>query len=598
MQEKIKNILLYAGTDRETYEKVKPRLTEVNRLSLSLYPMMASLISVILYGLSFINTALESSRNCYYFVWGFCVLFFVLSNTLLKRKPALTTPAVCVFATMVLCTCAAYGTVIEPHRESLTFAIMIFAMPLLFIDNALHNVILILGNLTLYVIAASLTQDADVLAFNLTIIVPFTLFGLFITCFLVNKKIQSFILQDKTAMMEEIMKLNTEMEKARNQAEESNAAKTSFLFNMSHDIRTPMNAIIGFTNLLRKHQEEQDKREDYLKKIESSSNVLLSIINNVLEMARIEKGAIVVEETEWSVEQFDDTLYSIFHEMMTQKGITYTHQIDVQHHHMLCDITKVREVFINILSNAYKYTNTGGSISMQISEIPCEREGYAMYRTTIADTGIGMSEEFLPHLFEEFAREKNTTDNKIEGTGLGMPIVKRLLDLMGGVINVQSQQGVGTTVTITLSHKIQENAEQTYHVKGTLSDSYFQGKRILLAEDNELNAEIAIEILCEVGLVIEHAEDGVKCVQMLQEKSAGYYDAILMDIQMPNMNGYEATLNIRRLPDTVKSQIPILAMTANAFEEDKREALRVGMNGHLAKPINVTELIKMLAQTI
>ena len=381
-------------------------------------------------------------------------------------------------------------------------------------------------------------------------------------------------------------------------ANAANAAKSAFLFNMSHDIRTPMNAIIGFRDLLEKHQEEPEKRADYLRKIEDASNVLLSIINNVLEMARIEKGTLEIDETAWSAEQFNDTLYSVFQEMMVQKGIEFTRQIVVSHHYVFCDPIKLREIFLNVLSNAYKYTNPGGKVNMRLEEIPSDREGYALYRTTISDTGVGISEEFLPHIFEEFSRESNTTDNKIEGTGLGMPIVKRLVELLNGTIEVKSEKGVGTTVMITLPHRIAEKSNLVMHEGVELDPKLFLGKRILLAEDNELNAEIAIEILREAGFVIERAEDGAACVDMLKRASSGYYDLILMDIQMPNMNGYDATRTIRALQDSAKAGIPILAMTANAFEEDKREAYRSGMNGHLAKPINVRELMKELAKLL
>ena len=364
------------------------------------------------------------------------------------------------------------------------------------------------------------------------------------------------------------------------------------------DEGTPMNAIIGFTDLLKKHQEEPEKRADYLRKIDDASTVLLSIINNVLEMARIEKGTLEIDETAWSAEQFNDTLYSVFHEMMVQKGIEFTRQIVVNHHYVFCDPIKLREVFLNILSNAYKYTNPGGKVNMHLEEIPSDREGYALYQTTITDTGIGMSEDFLPHIFEEFSREHNTTDNKIEGTGLGMPIVKRLVEFMDGTIEVKSEKGVGTTVVVTLPHRIAEKSNLITHAGVELDPKLFRGKRILLAEDNELNAEIAVEILKEAGFVIERAADGQVCVDMLKMAPSGYYDLILMDIQMPNMNGYDATREIRALQDSGKANIPVLAMTANAFAEDVQASLDAGMNGHLSKPIVMDEVVKAIVRNI
>jgi signal transduction histidine kinase len=407
---------------------------------------------------------------------------------------------------------------------------------------------------------------------------------------------------EQEAQLEEIIALNEELEdrqekleEACEQAESANQAKTTFLFNMSHDIRTPMNAIIGFTGLLDKHQEEPEKRADYLKKIQDSSSVLLSIINNVLEMARIEKGMLKSDEAAWSAEQFNDTLYSVFQDMMKEKGIEFTRCIEVEHEYVFCDPIKLREVFLNILSNAYKYTESGGKVHMHLMEIPCEREGYVTYKTVISDTGIGMSEEFLPHIFEEFARENNTTDNKIEGTGLGMPIVKRLVEFMDGEIQVESKKGEGSKFTVFIPHRIAERKDLTDHQGVELSPELFEGKRILLAEDNDLNAEIAEEILREAGFELERAVDGLNCVRMVERAEDDYYDVILMDIQMPNMNGYEASKIIRAMTNPKKNSIPIIAMTANAFEEDKREAIKCGMNGHLGKPVNVRALMKELS---
>lgn len=401
--------------------------------------------------------------------------------------------------------------------------------------------------------------------------------------------------RDIDEMLKKEETLKNDLELARKAAEDANQAKTSFLFNMSHDIRTPMNAIIGFRNLLEKYQDDPVRRADYLKKIEESSSVLLSIINNVLEMARIEKGTIILDEIAWSAEQMSDTLYSVFIDLMDQKNIKFTHEVRVTNQFIYCDTTKMREVFLNIISNAYKYTKAGGSVHMLLEELPSDREGYAIYRTTISDTGIGMAKDYLPHLFEEFSREHNTTDNKIEGTGLGMSIVKRLVDLMGGTIEVTSEQGVGTTFVVTIPHRIAQRTDLASSIKADESNFNFEGKRILLAEDNDLNAEIATEILAELQLQVERAEDGQVVVDMLQKAPSGYYDLILMDVQMPNMDGYAATRCIRRLTDSAKASIPIIALTANAFEEDRREVFNSGMDNHLAKPINVSELIKTMA---
>jgi len=383
-------------------------------------------------------------------------------------------------------------------------------------------------------------------------------------------------------------------------AQMANEAKTSFLFNMSHDIRTPMNAIMGFRDLLEKHQDDPERRANYLQNIKDASSVLLSIINNVLEMARIEKGTLKVEEAAWDAQAFNDTLFDVFPELMASKNITFTREIKVQHPHVYCDPMKTREIFLNILSNAYKYTGRGGHVHMRVVEVASDREGWANYQTTISDTGIGMSPEFLPHIFEEFAREYNTTERKVEGTGLGMPIVKRLVEILGGSIEVYSEKGVGTTFIVTLPHRIVEGSseQQLVETKTSLDEISFDGKRILMAEDNDLNAEISTEILQSLGFEIERVANGQECVEMMTQARPNHYDIILMDIQMPVMNGYEATQAIRKLEDPRRAGIPIVALTANAFEEDKRNALEAGMNAHLAKPLDISVLITTLQQVL
>ena len=388
------------------------------------------------------------------------------------------------------------------------------------------------------------------------------------------------------------------LEEAKRAAIEANRAKSTFLFNMSHDIRTPMNAIIGFTGLLEKHQDEPGRRNDYLNKLKEASALLLGLINNVLEMSRIEKGHLDLDIQAWGVEQMYDSFCSVFLDMMVQKGITFCHSMDVEHEFLFCDPIKVRDVIMNLISNAYKYTPRGGKVELYIHQYPCEEEGYVMMETIVKDNGRGISAEFLPHLFEEFTREHSTTDIKVEGTGLGMPIVKNLLDLMGGTIEVESAPGKGTTFKVYLKHRIAQKSDLLNVDMPDLSDVDFKGRRILLAEDNDLNAEIAIEILKDVGLVVDRANDGLQCVEMMEAAPSGYYDLVLMDIQMPRMNGYEATRIIRQMDDKVKANVTILAMTANAFEEDKREAIKSGMNAHLSKPIEVDKLVKTLKRSL
>ena len=395
-------------------------------------------------------------------------------------------------------------------------------------------------------------------------------------------------------------RINLALKTAVEAAENASKAKSTFLSNMSHDIRTPMNAIIGFTELLEKHLDDQELSRSYIKKIQTSNDFLLSLINNVLEMARIESGKTTLDESCWNAYTFNDSLFSLFDSQMQEKGIRFTRSSQVEHADVICDETKLREVFLNILSNALKYTPAGGTVSMRLTEIPSDRPGYAVYQTVIEDNGIGMSEEFLPHLFEEFTRERSSTESRVGGTGLGMPIVKKLVDLMQGTIEVESEIGRGTKITVTLPHRIAINRDPAQNIEN--SHAYdaecFKGKRILLAEDNELNAEIAITILEEAGFLVEHAADGVICVDMMEKADAGYYDLILMDIQMPNMDGYKATKTIRQFSDKKKADIAIVAMTANAFEEDKKDAYQAGMNWHIAKPIIVEELMSALAEIL
>ncbi|MDO4460693.1 MAG: ATP-binding protein [Clostridia bacterium] len=382
-------------------------------------------------------------------------------------------------------------------------------------------------------------------------------------------------------------------------AEAANEAKSAFLFNMSHDIRTPMNAIIGFTELMKKHLDDKELIERYLGKIETANEFLLSLINNVLELARIESGKEYLDENPHFAPGFISQIMDFMEPQMEKKGLSFIYTTNLIHKNVFFDDTKIREIFLNIIGNAVKYTPDGGSVTVSVEEIPCDKEGTALYKTIISDTGIGMSDKFLPHLFDEFVRAQNTTDSGIEGTGLGMPIVKKLVDLMHGTIEVESEPGKGTTFTLLIPHRIAENTiTEQIDSKKSVDLREFAGRRILLAEDNELNAEIAMSILEENGFVVEHAVNGVMCVNKLEKSEPGYYDLILMDIQMPDMNGYEASRRIRNLNDEYKSCIPIIAMTANAFEEDRKHAFEAGMNAHLAKPIDIQELLTALSMAL
>ena len=397
-------------------------------------------------------------------------------------------------------------------------------------------------------------------------------------------------------------KLNDKLEIALKKAEDASLAKTRFLNNMSHDIRTPMNAILGYAQLMVNELKGKNLPEisEYLKKLQQSGNLLLSIINNVLDMAQIESGRMEIDENYGRIEDIRQTLFEIFGDEAKKKNLVLQYTINVEHENILTDTTKVKEIFVNILSNAIKYTSSGGSVKVSVDELPCDEDGYMMVRTRVSDTGIGMSQEYLTNIFEAFTREQNTTKSKIAGTGLGMSIVKKYVDLLGGTINVESELGKGSTFTVTLKHRI---ADESYYVKKYIEESgtgseILEGRNILLAEDNDLNAEIAEAILESAGLKIERVEDGIQCVNRIEKMPADTYDMILMDIQMPQMDGYKATQAIRNLPDEDKASIPIVAMTANAFEEDKRDAIAAGMNGHIAKPIQVDKMLSILSEVI
>ncbi|MDY3889757.1 MAG: ATP-binding protein [Bacilli bacterium] len=407
------------------------------------------------------------------------------------------------------------------------------------------------------------------------------------------------VFNDVTDQKKKELQANIELEDAYNKSQSASKAKTSFLFNMSHDIRTPMNAILGFADLIEKHLDDKDKCKMYLQKLKSSSSFLLSLINNILDMARIESGQTEIVESVWNVNNFVSDLVSVFESSIKEKNLKFIKFMDIKHENVYCDATRLRQIYLNIISNAVKYTPNGGEIKLIIKEIECDKEGYARFQTVVSDTGIGMSKEFLPHIFEEFSREKTTTESRVVGTGLGMPIVKTLVTLMHGTIEVESEQGVGTKFTVTLDHRIARKEEikvEEEEIKDKDIVSY-KGKRILLAEDNELNTEIAVTILEEAGFIVEHAENGQVCVDMIKNAKIGYYDLVLMDIQMPVMDGYKATETIRAI-NNPRCDIPIIAMTANAFDEDKRKAYVIGMDGHIAKPINIPQLLETISKVL
>ena len=386
--------------------------------------------------------------------------------------------------------------------------------------------------------------------------------------------------------------LNAKLQVAVENAESANRAKSTFLFNMSHDIRTPMNAIIGYADLASRHLDDPAKLEKYMENIQVCGQNLLMLLNNVLDLARIENDKTEIEYSVSDVEKDFRNCIAMFQNQADSKGQTLTVTAQLQHPYVYADIPHLTEVCTNLVSNAVKYTGACGTIHCDITQKPGKKEGWCDTVITVADNGIGMSQEFQKHIFEPFERERTSTVSKVEGSGIGMGIVKKLVGLMGGTVEVESKIGVGSTFTVTIPCRIASQEETQAKRDTTSSDKKsLSGTKILLAEDNDLNAEIAVELLQEEGCTVDRAKDGVECVDMLEKAANGTYQLILMDIQMPVMNGYDAAKKIRRMDDLPKADIPIIAMTANAFSEDKQAALDAGMNDHVAKPINMNVLV-------
>ena len=384
------------------------------------------------------------------------------------------------------------------------------------------------------------------------------------------------------------------LKKALEQAKEGSAAKSAFLFNMSHDLRTPLNAIIGFSELMKSHWEDSKISRNYLEKIDESGQYLLSLINNILEMSKIESGKEELKEKPWDIYTSCDNLLQFFEPDIRQKNQTLNYAVNIKHNMILTDSLKIREIYVNLMSNAIKYTNVGGTISFSLEEIERE-EGLSDYKAVVQDTGIGISKEYLPHIFENFTREKTSSESGVIGTGLGMPIVKKLVDLMHGTISIKSEEGKGTTVVVNLPHRYIVEEQEVKEVDDKEID--LTGKHILLVEDNDLNAEIAQTLLEDKGLKVMRAKDGLEAITIVKENAVDCFDCILMDIQMPRMNGFEACKVIRSLPNN-RSQLPIIALTANAFEEDRKDCLDAGMSDHVSKPIEIQSLLQTIESVL
>ena len=383
------------------------------------------------------------------------------------------------------------------------------------------------------------------------------------------------------------------LKNALRRAEEGSRAKSSFLFAMSHDLRTPMNAIIGYAELMEAHWGEKEVTTNYLQKLKGASQFLLALIGNVLEIARIESGKETLNEAPWNLMMLEETLDILLDGEISRKQLTVNRNVNIRHANVYCDALKIREIIMNLLSNAVKYTSEGGKIVLDIDEKPSARDGFMTLQIRVSDNGIGISKEYVPYIFDAFTRERSSSESGIIGTGLGLHIVKSFVDLMNGDISVKSEPGKGTCFTVEISCRKIPEEELQQQMEEQPENVSLAGRRLLLAEDNGLNAEIAMTILQDADAEVELAADGKIAVDKLKDVPVGYYDAILMDIQMPNMNGYEATKAIRKLTDE-RAKIPIIAMTANAFEEDRQAALAAGMDDYVAKPVEISELFRTI----
>ncbi|MCR4733909.1 MAG: response regulator [Treponema sp.] len=396
-----------------------------------------------------------------------------------------------------------------------------------------------------------------------------------------------------------VIYLSRSLKKAKKDAadarDDADAVQNKFLLNISHDIRTPMNAVLGFANMARKYSDKPEKVVDCIEKIEVSGMHLLDLLNDILDMSRIESGLVKIEELPVNFRRCSDEMVDIIRGTAEAKGIKFNYEFEnLVSEEVFVDPVRLNQVMLNILSNAIKYTPEGGTVTYIIEQLESNIPGYGSYKFIVKDTGIGINKEFIERVFDAFSREQSSTISGIQGAGVGMSIAKRLIDLMGGAIDIQSEVNVGTIVIVSLNFRLQSIAKYPEELIEELEDIDFAGKRVLLVEDNDLNREIARDFLEEKNLIVEEAVDGVEAVNLVRDKEAGYYDMILMDIQMPNMNGYEATEEIRALTDRRKSNIPIAAMTANAFEEDRQMAYAVGMNAFISKPLNLDKLNDVL----
>ena len=607
---KLTELMFYGGLKREQYHMIAADIDESNRKTIVLLSSACALVYGIRLSMFFLKVP---DINKVIFLTG-VLLFGVLAtlNHFLKKNRILIHLSAYLFMAVYLGVgiMSAIGAGSIRERTTL-YLVFVVAAPMMFALNAVELSAVVLPAEIIYLVMIEKYQSAyPVYATNKSNSLFFSITGLLLGIYMANMKISGIYNVYMNSRMEEIKQLNNELhesqeklQKALEEAEYANRSKTAFLNNMSHDIRTPMNAIIGFTSLSEIHIDDREVVKDYLGKIMVSSRHLLSLINDVLDMSRIESGKVSIETKPVCLSETLEEIQSIIQSGTEAKEQHFS--IDVRNlsdDYVMADKLRLNQVLINILSNAIKFTGIGGKISLCITQKSGSLKGYADYEFRIKDNGIGMSKKFQEHIFEAFTREESEVVGQIQGTGLGMAITKNIVDMMDGRITVDSEEGKGTEFIINLRFAVcTETAISDYTAEDTKNrenaDSFY-GKKVLLVEDNELNREIAECILTENGFTVNTAQDGQEAVAKMQNADVGQYDLILMDIQMPKMNGYEATRRIRALQDKDKADIPIIAMTANAFEEDRQAAFAAGMNGHIAKPVEIKSLVKTLREIL
>ena len=598
--EKVRDILFYAGLEKEQYQMIEEDILEEDRDALV---AMSSIVLIPLVVLSIVQIMKNVvAISPIYYILSTAVEALILSVAIFfgKGRKKLVLFLVYSFLASLYIFSMMLGTLASSPNETATaFVAALVMAPTLFGDKPIRVICLEVFFSIAFCILAYFYKDRAVFLVDFVNCMVFSLCGIGASVWLMKIRAGRFIAikEEKEAKKEkEIIKAwNAELEEARRKAEASDRAKTRFINNISHDIRTPLNAMMGSVYLIDKVKDDPEAISSYLKKINSSGSYLLSIVNNVLDFASIEKGSLTLDETEEDI--LDDDLWGLgeFREVLEKKNLSLSFSHSLEHRYVVLDRVKCRQVWSNIIGNSVKYTPQGGKIHVGITEIDSEKEGYAHFETVVSDNGIGMSEEFAARIFDEFSRERSTTESKIYGSGLGMAIVKRLLDTMGGDIKVESEKGKGTRFIIRNHWKIAEKKPEVAE-SGKDSLPYFTSSRVLLVEDNDINREIAHAILEERGIEVEVASDGKEALEKYEKVDAGYFGMILMDIQMPRMDGYEATKAIRSLSDKKKASIPIAAMTANAFSEDKARALSAGMDDYIPKPIDVKNMISVMAK--